>query len=134
MVFTESCRYRGGRARQNHSSGHSKTIQPFETGVITAIHLQDGQVVKQGEVSNSTPLKTAPTVIGLPVISSRSGRGGLGYITNSREVYLHRKPDDADPGFVLLQQQLLRDQVAEYSARVDAAQHLIGPESSRGCH
>ena len=31
-------------------SGHSKTIQPFETGVITAIHLQDGQVVKQGEV------------------------------------------------------------------------------------
>ena len=25
-------------------------IQPYETGVITAIHVQDGQVVKQGEV------------------------------------------------------------------------------------
>src|SRR5207237_6650687 len=26
-------------------SGYSKVIQPFETGVITAIHVQDGQLV-----------------------------------------------------------------------------------------
>jgi hemolysin D len=29
-------------------SGYSKVIQPYETGVIAAIRVQDGQVVKQG--------------------------------------------------------------------------------------
>lgn len=31
-------------------SGYSKVIQPYETGVIAAIRVQDGQVVKRGEV------------------------------------------------------------------------------------
>ena len=31
-------------------SGYSKVIQPYESGVITAIHVQDGQLVKRGEV------------------------------------------------------------------------------------
>ena len=31
-------------------SGYSKTIQPYETGVIASIHVQDGQTVKQGDV------------------------------------------------------------------------------------
>ena len=31
-------------------SGYSKIIQSYETGVIAAIHIQDGQAVKQGDV------------------------------------------------------------------------------------
>jgi hemolysin D len=31
-------------------SGRSKVVQPFETGVVRAIHVQDGQAVKAGEV------------------------------------------------------------------------------------
>jgi len=31
-------------------SGRSKVIQPFETGVVRAIHVRDGQSVKAGEV------------------------------------------------------------------------------------
>ena len=31
-------------------SGYSKVIQPYETGVIAAIHVQNGQLVKQGDV------------------------------------------------------------------------------------
>lgn len=31
-------------------SGYSKIIQPYETGVIASIHVQDGQTVKQGDV------------------------------------------------------------------------------------
>ncbi|NJL18747.1 MAG: biotin/lipoyl-binding protein [Nitrospira sp.] len=31
-------------------SGYSKIIQPYEAGVIASIHVQDGQVVKQGDV------------------------------------------------------------------------------------
>src|SRR5215471_7843471 len=30
-------------------SGRSKVIQPFETGVVRAVHVHDGQVVKAGE-------------------------------------------------------------------------------------
>jgi len=31
-------------------SGRTKVIQPFETGVVRAIHVRDGQTVKAGEV------------------------------------------------------------------------------------
>ena len=31
-------------------SGRTKIIQPFETGVVRAIHVQDGQAVKAGDV------------------------------------------------------------------------------------
>jgi hemolysin D len=31
-------------------SGRTKVIQPFETGVVGAIHVRDGQKVKAGEV------------------------------------------------------------------------------------
>ena len=31
-------------------TGHTKVIQPFETGVVRAIHVRDGQFVKAGEV------------------------------------------------------------------------------------
>ena len=30
-------------------SGRTKVIQPFETGVVRAIHVRDGQRVKAGE-------------------------------------------------------------------------------------
>src|SRR5689334_16288179 len=32
------------------AGGRSKLIQPFETGVVRAIHVQDGQTVSAGEV------------------------------------------------------------------------------------
>src|SRR3954467_12451626 len=32
------------------SSGRSKVVQPFETGVVRAIHVQDGQSVKSGDL------------------------------------------------------------------------------------
>src|SRR4030081_4125881 len=31
-------------------SGRTKTIQPFETGVVRAIHVRDGQTVRAGDV------------------------------------------------------------------------------------
>ena len=33
-------------------SGRTKVIQPFETGVVRAIHVQDGQRVKAGEIAD----------------------------------------------------------------------------------
>jgi hemolysin D len=43
-------RYRCHRPGQIVPSGRTKLIQPFETGVVRAIHVQDGQSVKAGDV------------------------------------------------------------------------------------
>ena len=107
-------------------SGHSKTIQPFETGVIAAIHVQDGQIVKQGEV-----------LIELDATQNRADRdrsmneyrAALVDAARLRALVAGQPafdpPAEADPQYVLLQRQLLRDQLDEFSARMEAAQHLI---------
>src|ERR1700738_5253761 len=41
-------------------SGRTKTIQPFETGVVRAIHVRDGQSVKAGDVL----IELDPTITG----------------------------------------------------------------------
>ena len=108
------------------ASGYSKVIQPYETGVIAAIHVQDGQIVKKGDV-----------VIDLDPTQNRADRDRASNEQRAAKVEAARlraliagqsafdPPPDADPQFVGLQQQLLRDQLTEYQARVGAAQHLI---------
>jgi hemolysin D len=107
-------------------SGYSKVIQPYETGVITAIHVQDGQVVKRGEV-----------LIELDPTQNRADQHRASNEYQAAKVDAVRlraliagqstfeAPADGDPQHILLQRQLLRDQLAEYQARVAAAQHLI---------
>src|SRR5882757_7231464 len=41
-------------------SGRTKTIQPFETGVVRAIHVRDGQSVRAGDVL----IELDPTITG----------------------------------------------------------------------
>ncbi len=107
-------------------SGHTKTVQPLETGVITAIHVQDGQVVKQGEIlieldptQNRADRDRAINEYRAAIIEAARLRA----VIAGRPTF--NAPLDADPQSVALQQQLLRDQLAEFSARVDAARHLI---------
>ncbi len=107
-------------------SGYSKVVQPYETGVIAAIRVQDGQVVKQGEV-----------LIELDPTQNQADRDRASNEYRATKVEAARlqalvagattfvAPSDSDPQYVRLQQQLLRDQLAEYQARVDAAQYII---------
>lgn len=111
-------------------SGHSKVIQPvlqqFESGLVRAIHVQDGQVVKPGDV-----------LIELDPTQTRADRDRVLNEYRAAMVEAARlraliagqatfeAPPDGDPQYVLLQQQLLRDQVAEYRARVEAARQLL---------
>lgn len=107
-------------------SGYSKVIQPYETGVIASIRVQDGQVVKQGDV-----------LIELDPTQNRADRDRASNEYRAAKVEAARlqalivgaptfvAPPESDPHYVLMQQQLLRDQLAEYQARVDAAQHVI---------
>lgn len=107
-------------------SGYSKIIQPYETSVIAAILVQDGQVVKRGAIL----IELDPTL-------NRADRDRASNEYRAAKVDAARlraliagqgsfeAPSDRNPQYVLLQQQLLRDQLAEYQARMGAAQHLI---------
>lgn len=108
------------------ASGYSKVIQPYETGVIASIHVIDGQVVTRGEI-----------LIELDPTQNRADRDRASNEYRAAKVDAARlraliagrstfdEPSDGDPQYIALQQQLLRDQLSEYQARVGAAQHLI---------
>jgi membrane fusion protein, hemolysin D len=107
-------------------SGYSKVIQPYETGVITAIHVQDGQIVKRGEVLielDSTQNRADQNRALNEYRAAKVDAARLRALIAGQSTF--DGPADADPQYVILQQQMLRDQVAEYQARVGAAQHLI---------
>lgn len=107
-------------------SGYSKVIQPYEAGVIAAIHVQNGQLVKRGDV-----------LIDLDPTLNRADHDRASNEYRAAKVEAARlraliagsptfeAPSDGDPQYVLLQRQVLRDQLAEYHARVASAQYLI---------
>lgn len=108
------------------ASGYSKVIQPYETGVIASIHVIDGQIVTRGEI-----------LIELDPTQNRADRDRASNEYRAAKVDAARlraliagrstfdEPSDGNPQYIALQQQLLRDQLSEYQARVGAAQHLI---------
>jgi membrane fusion protein, hemolysin D len=108
------------------ASGYSKVIQPYETGVIASIHVLDGQVVRHGEI-----------LIELDPTQNRADRDRAANEYRAARIDAARlraliagkhtfdEPPDGDPQYVMLQQQLLRDQESEYEARIAAAKDLI---------
>jgi hemolysin D len=108
-------------------SGYSKVIQPYETGVITAIHVQDGQVVKSGDLLielDSTQNRADHDRASNEYRAAKVEAARLRALIAGQSTF--DAPPDGDPQAVLLQRQLLRDQLAEYQARMGAAQQLIG--------
>lgn len=107
-------------------SGYSKVIQPYETGVIAAIYAQDGQMVRKGDVL----IELDPTLNRADHDrASNEYRAAKVEATRLRALIAGKNsfegPVDGDPHYALLQQQLLRDQLTEYQARVGAAQHVV---------
>lgn len=107
------------------SSGRSKVVQPFETGVVRAIHVQDGQSVKAGDLL----IELDPTVNAaerdrlhddlmaerLNVARLRAALAGGEGVSADLVV-----PEDADPMLVATQRQLLANQVSENRAKLAA--------------
>lgn len=107
-------------------SGYSKVIQPYETGVVASIRVQDGQVVKQGDVLielDPTQNQADHDRAANEYRAARVEAARLQALIAGVPSFM--APPDSDPQYVQLHQQLLRDQLAEYRARVDAAQHII---------
>ena len=115
------------------SSGRSKVVQPFETGVVRAIHVQDGQPVKSGDVL----IELDPTMNGaerdhlhddlmaerLNIARLRAALAG-GDDASADLV----APADADPLLVATQRQFLANQVGEHRAKLAA---LAGQEAQK---
>jgi hemolysin D len=108
-------------------SGYSKIIQPYEIGVIAAIYVQDGQVVQKGEVLidlDSTQNRADRDRALNEYRAAKVDAARLRALIGGKVAF--EAPVDVDPQYVVLQQQLLRDQLAEYRARLGAVRHLIG--------
>ncbi|MDF0677357.1 MAG: HlyD family type I secretion periplasmic adaptor subunit [Nitrospira sp.] len=107
-------------------SGYSKIIQPYEAAVIASIHVQDGQAVKQGDVLielDSTLNRADYDRAFNEYLATKVDTARLRALIKGQATF--EAPTDADGAYVGLQQQLLRDQLAEYHAKVAASQHLV---------
>lgn len=106
-------------------SGYSKIIQPYEAAVIASIQVQDGQVVRQGDVLielDSTLNRADYDRAFNEYRAAKVDAARLRALIKGRATF--EAPADAEAAYAVLQQQLLRDQLAEYHAKVAAAQHL----------
>jgi hemolysin D len=105
--------------------GRIKVVQPFETGVVRSIRVQDGQAVKAGDAL----IELDPTVSAaerdhmrndllaerLNIARLRAAlAGGDDPVTD------FMPPADADPELVSTQRQLLLNQVTEHRAKIAA--------------
>jgi hemolysin D len=107
------------------SGGRSKVVQPFETGVVRAIRVQDGESVKAGDVL----IELDPTVNAAErdhlrddLIAERLNIARLraALASSDQGVADLVPPADADPVLVGTQRQLLANQVTEHRAKIAA--------------
>src|ERR1700730_1931047 len=106
-------------------SGRTKVIQPFETGVVRSIRVQDGEAIKSGDVL----IQLDPTVNAaerdhlrddllaeqLNIARLRAALAG-----GDDPVADFTPPGDADPALISTQRQLLLHQVTEHRAKIAA--------------
>ena len=112
-------------------SGYSKIVQPLDSGVITAIHIRDGQEVKQGDVlieldptqSGADRNRAANEYHAVQLDAARLRALLAGHDRFEASV-------DTDPKLVSVQQHMLQNQLAEYRARIEASRQLIHQRQS----
>ena len=112
------------------TNSRAKIIQPFETGVIRAIRVQDGQSVKVGDAL----IELDPTIneaerdrlLGDLIASQLDiARLRAGLAEGPDPVAEFNPPQDARPELVAMQRRFLIDQTAERRAKLAAARYQI---------
>ena len=103
-------------------SGRTKLIQPFETGVVRAIHVHDGQVVKAGEplieldpTINEAESKHYQSDLIAAQLDVARLRAELS--EGDPEANFH-PPEDAPAPLVAVQHKFLKNQLAEQQAKL----------------
>lgn len=111
-------------------TGRTKVIQPLEAGVVRAIHVQDGQIVKAGDVlieidstinaAERNRLQAELTTIHLDVARLKTI---IDSYTNPKAEF--HPPAEASPEQIETQKALLANQLNEAHARLSALDHQI---------
>lgn len=111
-------------------SGRTKTIQPFETGVVRAIHVKDGQAVKTGDVLieidptiNRAERDRLETELMVARLEAARLRAAAGTTEGSTPALV--PPAGAPSAFVELQNAALASQVEEFAARISGLKEQI---------
>src|SRR6476661_322013 len=119
-------------------SGRTKVIQPFETGVVRSIRVQDGQAVKAGDVlieldptanaADRDHLYNDRLAEQLNIARLRAALAG-----DENSAASFAPPAEADSALVSAQRQLLLNQVAEHRAKIAAlARQQAQKEAEQG--
>jgi hemolysin D len=106
-------------------TGYSKVIQPFETGVVRAILVTNGQNVNAGDVlieldstineGEINHLRSDLQSVQLDIARLRAA------LTDADDPFAaFHPPDGANPGLVVMQRQFLLAQVSEHRAKIAA--------------
>lgn len=113
--------------------GRTKTIQPFETATVKAIHVTDGQEVKAGDLLIELDATAAQADrdrvrgdLGAARLQAARGQAMLAALDSGRSPKLMR-PDGVDDIKFADSQRLLAGQIAEYAAK----QNVIAAEISK---
>jgi len=98
-------------------SDYSKVIQPLEAGIIKAIYVRDGQHVKKGEVLielDATQAGADRERFNNEYFSALTEVARIRALLTGKTTFV--APDGASPKFVAIQQDRLKEQLAEINA------------------
>ena len=118
-------------------SGRTKVIQPFETGVVRSIQVQDGQAVKAGDVL----IELDPTVnaaerdhLRNDLLAEQLNIARLhAALAGGNPTADFAPPAEANPALISAQRQLLLNQVTEHRAKIAAlARQQAQKEAEQG--
>ena len=103
-------------------TGHTKVIQPFETGVVRAIHVRDGQSVREGEVLielDPTMNQAETSHLENDLIAAELDVARLRAALSDGDVLGNFEPPEGAPAaLVATQRKFLADQAAEQQAKL----------------
>ncbi|MBY0317226.1 MAG: HlyD family type I secretion periplasmic adaptor subunit [Reyranella sp.] len=115
-------------------SGRTKTIQPFETGVVRAITVRDGQSVKAGDVL----IELDPTITGAELgrlksdlLAAQLDLARLGAALSKGDAEADFKPPAEAPAPVAaMHHRLLVSQIAEQKAKLSAVDGQVAQKEA----
>src|SRR5438552_723162 len=116
-------------------SGRSKIIQPFEIGVVRAVHVHDGDIVKAGQVL----IELDPTINAaererlqgdLIAAQLDSARLRAAVADGPDPVADFHPPAEASPALVATQRQYLISQIAEHRSKIAALDRQLAQKEA----
>ena len=111
-------------------SGRTKTIQPFETGVVHAIKVRDGQAVKSGDLLIELDTTMTAAELGRlkgDLLSAQLdvARTKAALASNEEPVGAFKPPADASPAQIEMHRRFLVSQIAEQNAKLAAIDQQV---------